>query len=329
MVPRPKDKRAEGDGARDAEARKREAIAKALDPRSAAAPGLVEGSNSDAFVAKPSARKGLRGLSAAGASKIEDLCSVVRQDRGLYGIWTVTLPPEAAEMLDQVDNGAQKFGDAIRRRFAEALGRACASEAARVRVPVPAHWWFVVEPQKAGRPHWHFVFRCKSRRGRGWLLGKGRLDRLIRAAIRTATGREVRTTAAGNVQALRSNPGRYLSKYLRKTATASAADCVLANGWSLNLVPFQWWGCSTSARELLNRYRFELPSYVVGWLSNQWPLLNAMGRIKARIWEPDAAGAPTIVVGSWLTVENLLAAVDHLVHLAERAYPSGRTYGVT
>lgn len=329
MVPRPKDKRAQGDGARDDAARRRERIAAALDPRPLGPAGLVEGSDSDSFLPNPSPRKGLHGLSAAGASNIEDLCSIVRQDRGLFGIWTVTLPVEAAEMLDQVENGAQRFGDSIRRTFGQALSRACAREAARVRVPVLAHWWFVIEPQKSGRPHWHFVFRCKSRRGRGWLLGKGRLDRLIRSAIRSTTGREVRATAAGNVQALRSNPGRYLSKYLRKGATSSAADCILANGWSLNLVPFHWWGCSTSARELLNRYRFELPSYVVGWLSTQWPLLNAMGRLSARVWQPEAAGAPSIVVGSWLTVGNLLETVEHLVALAERAYPSGRTFGVT
>lgn len=329
MVPRPKDKQRQGEGARDAEAKRRERLAAALDPRPLGAPGLVEGSDSDALAPNPSARKGLNGLSAAGASKIEDLCSIVRQDRGLYGIWTVTLPPEAAAQLDQVENGAQRFGDVIRRRFAEALARAAAAEAQRVRVPVPAHWWFVIEPQKQGRPHWHFVFRCKSRRGRGWLLGKGRLDRLIRAAIRSTTGDDVSANAAGNVQALRSNPGRYLSKYLRKGATSSAADCILANGWSLNLVPFHWWGCSTSARELLNRYRFELPSYVVGWLSTQWPLLKAMGRLSARIWQPGGEGAPAIVVGSWLTVGNLLETVERLVGLAERAYPSGRTFGVS
>jgi hypothetical protein len=329
MVPRPKDKRAQGDGARDDEARKRERIAAALDHRPAGPDGLVEGSNLDASTGNEAPRQGLRGLSAAGASKIEDLCSIVRQDRGLYGIWTVTLPPEAAEQLDRVTDGAKHFGDVIRRRFGEALTRACAAESKRAGVPVPAHWWFVVEPQKQGRPHWHFVFRCKARRGRGWLLGKGRLDRLIRQAIRTTTGQEVSTTAAGNVQALRSDPGRYLSKYLRKGATGTAADAVLANGWSLNLVPYRWWGCSKSALELLNRYRFELPSYVVGWLSNQWPLLASMGRIKAKVWQPEAPGAPAIVVGSWLTIEKLLETVEHLVALAERAYPSGRTFGYT
>ena len=161
MVPRPKDKRAQGDGARDDEARKRERIAAALAPVRAADAGLVEGSNLDASTGNELPRQGLRGLSAAGASKIEDLCSIVRQDRGLYGIWTVTLPPEAAEQLDRVTDGAKQFGDVIRRRFGEALTRACAAESKRAGVPVPAHWWFVVEPQKQGRPHWHFVFRCK------------------------------------------------------------------------------------------------------------------------------------------------------------------------
>jgi hypothetical protein len=271
----------------------------------------------------------MAGLTPRGAATIEDLCALVRQDRGLYAMWTVTLPPEAAQELDRIPEGAARFGDVIRRRFGEALRRALASHPVPVCGRLLDHWWFVVEPQKSGRPHWHFVFRCKVRKGRSWLLGKGNLDRLIRQALRVVTGATHRVNAAGNVQALRSDPGRYLSKYLRKTARESAATLILAKGWSQNLVPLRWWGCSSSARQLLDRYRFELPSYVVGWLSLQWPKLDALGLIRARVWQPESEGAPRIVVGNWLSVESLLRTVAHLVQLGERAYPSGRTYGYT
>jgi hypothetical protein len=260
---------------------------------------------------------------------VEDLCALVRQDRGCYGLWTVTLPVEVALVLDTVENGAQKFGDTIRRRFGEALRRACQREARLVRCPVPDHFWFVVEPQQSGRPHWHFVFRCKARRGRGWLLGKGRLDRIISAAFRTVAGVAMPAKAAGNVQALRKDPGSYLSSYLKKEASRNAAAVVLANGWSLNLVPLRWWGCSYSARAFLNQYRFPLPSVAVGWLSKQWPQLAAVGALDARLWTPEADGAPTIVCGRFLGISGAERVISHLFALADRAYDCGRTFGIT
>jgi hypothetical protein len=329
MVPRPKDKRAQAEGARDDEARKRERIAASLDFRPPGPGGLVEGSEFDALPPTERTRQGMAGLTSAGAGKVEDLCSLVRQDRGLYAIWTVTLPPEAAQQLDQIENGATRFGDVIRRRFGEALRRALGPDLLSVCGQPLDHWWFVVEPQKSGRPHWHFVFRCKVRKGRPWLLGKGRLDRLIRFAMRTVTGQELRSNAAGNVQALRSDPGRYLSKYLRKGAQQGAGYVVMARGWSVNLVPRRWWGCSRSALALLVRYRFELPSYLVGALSVHWPQLVQIGKLKARIWQPDAPGAPAMVVGSWCSAGKLLDVVRMLAELAEYACTSGRTYGYT
>jgi hypothetical protein len=253
----------------------------------------------------------------------------VRQDRGIYAIWTVTLPPEVALELDGIPNGCQRLSDVLRRRFGEELRRSCAREAARTRALVPDHFVFVIEPQKTGRPHWHFVFRCKARRGRRWLLGKGRLDRLIRNAFRTVTGNDHRTAAAGNVQALRSDPGRYLSKYLRKTARSSSADLVLASGWSVNMVPLRWSGFSVSARKFVEGFRFELPSVFVGWLSKQWPLLAGIGLLDARLWQPEADGAPSMVVGSWPGIAAARRCIGHLAQLAETAVPSGRTFGLT
>jgi len=271
----------------------------------------------------------MHGLTANGGKKIEDFCALVRQDRGLYGIWTVTLPPEVCLDLDGIPNGIQIFGAALRRRFSEVLGRACKRESAAVRRPIAPDWGFVIEPQASGRPHWHFVFRCKSRKGRSWLLGKGRLDRVIRNAMRTATGRNHRTVAAGNVQSIRSTPGRYLSSYLKKEASRNAANLLMANGYSENLVPHQWWGLSRSALALVERHRFELPSVLVGWLSKQWPGLSGIGLLDAAIWQPDAEGAPSMVVGSWRSIEAARRTVEHLAALAERAAPLGVVFGRT
>lgn len=295
----------------------------------APAAGLVEGSESDANPSDPLRRNGMHGLTANGGKKIEDFCALVRQDRGLYGIWTVTLPPEVCTELDGIPNGIQIFGAALRRRFSEALGRACKRESAAVRRPISPDWGYVIEPQNSGRPHWHFVFRCKSRKGRSWLLGKGRLDRVIRNAMRTATGRDHRTVAAGNVQSIRSTPGRYLSSYLKKEASRNAAKLLIANGYSENLVPHQWWGLSRSALALVEEHRFELPSVLVGWLSRQWLGLSGIGLLDARIWQPEAEGAPSMVVGNWRTIADCRRTVEHLAALVERNCPTGIEFGRT
>lgn len=283
--------------------------------------GSSEGGESDAS-AQTHCRKGLQGLTRYGAGVVEDLCQLTRQDQFCYGFWTVTLPHEVAEALDQQQDGWQRFADTIRRRFAEALKRAAAAETVRRRFPVPAHWWFVAEPQKSGRPHLHFVFRCKARRGTGWLLGKGRLDRLIRNAFRAVTGDAYPVVAAGNVQAIRRSAGAYLSKYLRKGGQANGADAVLRNGWTLNLVPHQWWGCSRCALAFLRAHLWTLPAIAVNWLSREWPALAAAGAIDARMWQPEAEGAPSIVCGRWRSLDRLHGVLDHVLALAEDPYPA-------
>jgi hypothetical protein len=147
--------------------------------------------------------------------------------------------------------------------------------------------------------------------------------------MRTATGRDHRTTAAGNVQAIRSTPGRYLSSYLKKEASRNAANLLIANGYSQNLVPHQWWGMSRTALDLVERHRFELPSVLVGWLSKQWPGLAGIGLLEAGVWQPEAEGAPSMVVGSWRTVADARRTCEHLAALAERAAPTGITFGRT
>lgn len=329
MVPRPRPRPSAGEGHRTDEHRKRERIARLLDGAPAPSLGLVEGSEFDAEPPKPLRRNGLKGLTSHGGKKIEDFCRLVKEERGCFGIWTVTLPPEVAAALDLLPDGAGKIQCALARRFSEALGRACAREAKAVRREVRADWAFVAEVQKTGRPHWHFVFRCKSRRGRPWLLGKGRLDRLIRNVFRSVTGGSHRFAAAGNVQALRKDPGSYLSSYLKKGASQNAAATLQENGYSTNLVPHQWWGMSRTALALVEAHRFELPSVLVGWLSRQWPSLAGIGALDARLWTPEAEGAPTMVVGSWRTISDARRCIDHLVALMERTTPTGIQFGRT
>jgi len=329
LVPRPQDRSGGEDSQRGPDARRREDLDRALRAAQPPAPGLVEGSKLDAIPLDRFHRKGWNGLTARGAKTVEDFCRLVRQDRGCYAIWTVTLPLEVCLALEATPDGLHKVGDALRRRFAEALSRACERESKKLRQRIPAHWCYVVETQKSGRPHWHFVFRCKGRRRRSWLLGKGNLDRLIRNAFQVATGKRFSVKAAGNVQALRTDPGRYLSSYLKKTASKNAAATLFANGYSAAMIPAHWWGMSRCALKFVQDHRFEVPSLLVGWFSKQWPLLVAMGRLEARLWQPEAENAPAIIVGSFRTVADARACLEHLAKLADRASPTGLVFGWT
>ena len=327
LVPRRRREACAGEGKRDAAARKRERAASLAAFLGGEAAGLVEGVCSDAPSQKITIPKGMGGLTRHGAREVEQFCRVVRQDRGLYGIWTVTLPPQAAAALDGIERGFSRFQAVLRRRFSEALARACRRE--RGRTPCLPHWCFVVEPQKSGRPHLHFVFRSRSRMGRCWLLAAGSLDRLIQNAINVVTGSTVDCAAAGNIQSLRKDPGRYLSKYLTKTVGRSAADCVLSHGWSVNLVPSQWWGLSSTARALLDRYTFEIPDCFVGWLSLMWPGLRSAGVLEAMIWHAPGDGAPSVLCGGWRTPEACRRTFDYLADLQVDAIGSAATFGRT
>ena len=327
LVPRRRRETCAGEGKRDAAARKRERAAFLAAFLGGGAAGLVDGDYSDAASHKITLPKGMGGLTRHGAKEIEQFCRVVRQDRGLYGIWTVTLPPQAAAALDRVDRGFSRFQAVIRRRFSEALARACRRE--RGRTPCLPHWCFVVEPQKSGRPHLHFVFRSRSRMGRCWLLSTGSLDRLIQNAINVVTGSTVDCVAAGNVQALRKDPGRYLSNYLKKGVGKTAAETVLLCGWSSNLVPSQWWGLSTTARALLNQYSFEVPDCFVGWLSSMWPGLRSAGVLDGMIWHAPGKGAPSVVCGGWRTPGACLRTFQFFADLQRDAIGSAATFGRT
>lgn len=327
LTPRRKERPEPGSGRRDAAARKRERLASFLAAGGGAA-GLVDGGYSDAPPQKTSKNpKGSMGLTRYGGRQVEEFCRLVRQDRGMYAIWTVTLPVPAAEALNSVDRGFAKFQDVIRRRFAEALGRACRRE--RGKVPTMPNWCYVVEPQTSGRPHLHFVFRSRSRMGRPWMLGTGVLDGLIQNAVRTVTGLCIEVPAAGNVQALRKDPGRYLSKYLRKGVGVNGAAAILGNGWSSNLVPSQWWGLSSTARAFLFRYTFDLPACLAAGLSLSWRDLAATKMLRGGIYQPPDPRAPGVITGSWASVERLEETIEWLVWLVEDAVGLACTFGIT
>lgn len=220
-------------------------------------------------------------------------------------MWTVTIGEEHAQVIEQVVDGWPKLQDTIRRRFGEAHRRACRREAARLGVPCPSHWAFVVEVQRSGRPHLHVVFRSKGASGRRWLLSKARLDQLIRQALFTVTGRRFRCQSAGNVQTLRRDPGSYLGGYLKKGRQRPGTEAIMAGGFSMNMVPKQWWGRSREALEWTRDHTFQIPGRWGAWLSVHWPQLASVGMIAAALVELPGEGAPSVVCGRFRGVGGL------------------------
>ena len=326
MVPRRRKERVGPGSHRGAAARQREQLAWALAPGSAGA-GLVDGFESDASPFDGRNPAGACGLTRHGAKLVEDFCRIWRDRKHLFAVWTVTLPPDLASALDGADQGFARFQSVLRRRFSEALGRAC--RRARCRLPIEPDWCFVCEPQKSGRPHLHFVFRSRARMGTPWLLGTGSLDRLIQNAAAVVTGLAVDVPAAGNVQSIQKDMGRYLSSYLKKGVGETAAMTVLLNGWTWNLVPGQWWGLSTSARRVVFRHTIELPGCFVHWLSLMWPQMSASGLLKACIWQAPGPGAPAVVVGNWSNPGQFRASMVYLFDLMVEAVGSAATFGST
>lgn len=326
MVPRRKAERAGPGSHRDASARRREQMAWALAPALAGA-GLVDGFESDASPFDGRNPAGACGLTRHGAKLVEDFCRVWRDRKHLFAVWTVTLPPDLAAALDGTEQGFARFQSVLRRRFSESLARACRRE--RGRLPVEPDWCFVCEPQKSGRPHLHFVFRSRSRMGRPWLLSTGALDRLIKNAAQVVTGLSVDCAAAGNVQSIQKDMGRYLSSYLKKGVGETAAITVLLSGWTWNLIPGQWWGLSASARRVVACHTIELPGCLVHWLSLMWPQMSGSGLLKACIWQAPGPGAPAVVVGNWSNPGQFRDSMVYLFGLMRDAIGSAVTFGVT
>jgi len=326
LVPRRRRERT-GPGAGISEAvRKRLLIASALRAVVDGA-GLVDGIRSDASPFDGSNPPGFCGLTRHGARMIEAFCRLWRDKKHLFAVWTVTLPPDLAVALDGIEGGFTRFQGVLRRRFSEALARACRRH--RGKVSCEPDWCFVCEPQKSGRPHLHFVFRSRARMGGTWHLSTAALDRLIGNAAAVVIGRPVDVSSAGNVQQVQKDMGRYLSGYLKKGVGSTAAMTVLLNGWTWNLVPAQWWGLSTSARSLIFRHTIEVPGCLARWLSVQWRGLVDAGIMKAAVWDLAGDGAPSVVAGFWRDVGSFRETLSYLHDLHSAAVGSNCIFGRT
>lgn len=280
-----------------------------------------EGSESDASQKVRPSRRCL-GLTRQGAGAVEDLCSLLDESPHLCAFWTVTLPPEAVAAALAGRGSWALFQDRIRRRFGEALKRALSdpgTSRSRAR-QMPCQWGFVVERQRSGVPHLHFVYRARMHRGAAWVLRTGRLDSLIRNSLRAVFGVDCDVRAAGNVQAIKRGCGRYLSKYLRKTAKNGGghhqSDALPAGP----LDPVRWWGLSSGARATIRALTFALPAQIAGALARCLPEMERRGFLSWRRVHLSGAGAPSVVIGRWRGVEGLRFGLMMAAEFAEESW---------
>lgn len=256
----------------------------------------------------------MRGLTRYGAGRVEDLCCLFQREARLFAFWTVTLPPDAAREMEARGVSWAQFQDVIRRRFSEALARAaCHPRQAKARAGRAPEWLFVVESQKNGRPHLHFVYRARWTAGQRWFLSTKRLDRLIGQALsKILPGMAVNVGSAGNVQQVKRGMGRYLAKYMGKSAGEGQVRLILGAGYSPGMIPKSWWGCSAEARGLIERYTFEIPSILANYLSLRRVEYERQGMMKSRLVEIKVEGAPVVVMGEWIGCAGLRRVLESL-----------------
>jgi hypothetical protein len=204
--------------------------------------------------------------------------------------WTITLPEDASLLIHDLDRWAE-----FQARVRQELGR-------QLRLAgLPARFVAVAEihPARSASanrpvPHLHVIFQGKRNRWHHWAIDRWRLDSIISAAVRTATGSPCDTRAAGNVQAVKKSVARYLSKYLVK-AGCPGPVCV-DGGRGL---PLQWWFISAPLRQEVSQSTVRLPVPFVKWLHEHGEALAALGDLERGAVDVQTPGAPAVWWIQW------------------------------
>ena len=254
-------------------------------PPEVAGPGLVSDENPKRY-----ARTGIRGLTCGGRRTVRRAACLLEEDRRTIAFWTITLPEEASARIHDLD-----CWDAFQARVRQELGR-------QLRLAgLPARFVAVAELHPArsacsGRPvpHLHVVFQGKRNRWHHWAIDRWRLDSIIAAAVKTATGEACDTKAAGNVQPVKKSVARYLSKYLVKAQ--NLAPVCGAQGQGL---PLQWWFISQPLRAEVARSTVRLHGPVIRWLHEHGEALALLGHLERGAVDVQTPGAPAVWWIQW------------------------------
>ena len=232
---------------------------------------LPEGLGLYAKLAHPSDGHGFKGLPATGRRSIRDACSLLADRKGSLVFGTVTLPEAEADTVTR-----EQLAD-FQSRWLFYARRMMMRRSLPPLVLVVAE----IHPKRrslSGAPiiHWHYTAVTSHGPFCRWAVSVADWHRVHRAAFRSAFGRNRGNNHGCRAEPGRSDPGRYLSKYLSKTAS----DCSELRGteWE-RCVPKQWWAWTRELRTLVNACRFRPPSAFLGWCMRWRGHLEALGEV--------------------------------------------------
>jgi hypothetical protein len=245
---------------------------------------------------------GFKGLTVAGRRAIRDGCRLLADHAGTLAFGTLTLPDDVAETCtrDQIATFQSRWT-----QFAREL---------LIRRGLPPLVVIVCEfhPNRktlGGGPivHWHWSAPVSLAYGEKWSARVRDWHGINRAAFKSAFGRARGNDKGCRVEGAKTNPGKYLSKYLSKTM--SNCQEFIGTHWE-RCVPKQWWGWTGELRELVKACRIKPPTGFLSWCCRWAAELVELGQCTSELIQIGEDGP---IVGrwfSWASPEALDRAIE-------------------
>jgi hypothetical protein len=214
---------------------------------------------------------GFKGLTAVGRRSIRDACSLLRERIGSLVFGTVTLPDAAAEVCtrDQLATFQSRWLYYARRML---IARGLDPLVVVVAELHPNRTTSMGQPVT----HWHYCAPTSAGPFQPWAVSVADWHRVHRSAYLSAFGHDRGHNKGCRTEAARTDPGRYLSKYLSK----GRSDCSKLIGTSAErCIPRQWWTWTGELRRKVSACRARPPAAFLSWCVRWRSHLEALGEV--------------------------------------------------
>jgi hypothetical protein len=245
---------------------------------------------------------GFKGLTVAGRRAIRDACALLREHKDCLAFGTVTLPDDAAEACSR-DQLAT-----FQHRWLQDATRLLRRRGLPERIVLVAE----IHPHRrtmAGGPivHWHWCAPVRHGYGEKWAATVADWHRVTAAAHFSAFGWKRGNTDGCRTEAARTDPGKYLSKYLAKGCSLTGS--FVGTHWE-RCIPKQWWTWSGELRELVKACRIKPPQGFLRWCCRWARELIDLGAVRSELIQIGEDGP---IVGrwfNWASEEELDRAIE-------------------